>query len=566
MSVLSNLIGHGEKRAHAAVVAAVRPLAHPLIRALVVVALGALYLAAFPALFRALGPDVAALFVMAVLPASLAYGVFGGVVAGGLALPVHLVLLGGIGPHALSTLWADWAGAVTGIAVGVAAGTARDLLRGKWVAAALHGEPRAEIGVAPPELGGLALPRSDGRPATPIAAFLARPGLVRFRPAARPVTVAAVAAIYAGAFPTLFATFGPDVAALFVLAVLPASLAYGLPGGVLAGAIAVPAHVALLGAIGPQALAALASDWAGAVTGVTVGVASGAARDLLRRVRSQTTILERERVRLEGEIVRRERTERELARTNGELQRAREVAERAARAKSVLLGRASHELRTPVAAVLGYVELIQEELRAGVASSIDGDLDRIHAAAAHLASLLDDLLDIARLESGHFAPHNVRIVVGELVREVAVIAAPLAARRGNRLALDVLDAEATFTSDRRRIEQIVLNLLANAAKYTAGGTIRLVARAPSPTTIELSVSDEGVGMTAEQAARAFDEFYRADPTGSEGSGLGLPICRHLCRALGGDIQLRSAPGQGTTFTVTLPVEPPRREHAPAPAA
>jgi signal transduction histidine kinase len=368
------------------------------------------------------------------------------------------------------------------------------------------------------------------------------------RPGTRAALVGILALVFAGVYPLLFHVLGPDVAAIFVLGVLPASLAYGLVGGIAAGVVAIPVNMLLLARLGPEALHALSADWAGAATGVCIGIAAGAGRDLFERVRTES---------LEREILHLTRTERELARTNAELDRAREVAERAARAKTVLLGRVSHELRTPVAAILGYVEMLREEMQAGSLTSPERDLERVHGAARHLAALLDDLLDVARLESGHFTPKLERARVDEIVREVATIAAPLAERRSNCFEVSCAGGALEVVTDRRRLEQILLNLLANAAKFTDRGRIALRAtgvRRGGADFVQFTVSDTGVGMTPEQAERAFEEFYQADPgSSSGGSGLGLAITRHLCQHLGATISLETQPGRGTTLTVTMPL-------------
>jgi signal transduction histidine kinase len=368
------------------------------------------------------------------------------------------------------------------------------------------------------------------------------------RPGTRAALVALLALAFAAAYPLLFRVLGPDVAAIFVLGVLPASLAYGLVGGVIAGAAAIPVNMLLLSRLGPAALHALAEDWAGAATGVCIGIAAGAGRDLFERVRTES---------LEREIAQLTRAERELARTNAELDRARDTAERAAQAKTVLLGRVSHELRTPVAAIVGYVEMLREEMSVGALTSPERDLERIHGAARHLAALLDDLLDVARLESGHFTPRLERTPVADLVREVATIAAPLAERRSNCFEVRCADPAVEVVTDRRRLEQILLNLLANAAKFTDRGRIALRAetvRRGGAEYAQFTVSDTGIGMTPEQAERAFEEFYQADPGSSAGgTGLGLAITRHLCHHLGATISLETAMGRGTTVTVMLPV-------------
>jgi signal transduction histidine kinase len=371
----------------------------------------------------------------------------------------------------------------------------------------------------------------------------------------RALLVAALAGAYVATYPLLFQLLGTDVAAIFVLAVLPAALLYGRRGGAVAAAVAVPLNYALLDRLGPAALTALHADWAGAVTGVAAAVAAGWARDLLCRVRLQADALERDRVRLRAEIARAEESERDLARTNAELERARAAALGAADAKSALLGRASHELRTPVAAILGYVELIQEELAAGTATNLRRDLGLVEHSARHLGGLLDDLLEITRLESGKVTLRLEPVPLGALVEGVCAVVAPLAERPGEALATPVVEPDAEVTTDRRRLEQVLLNLACNSAKFTERGRIAVTARATPEGGAVIAVSDTGIGMSPEQAERAFDEFYQANPGVGGGAGLGLAITRHLCALLGARIDVESAPGRGATFRVTLPPSP-----------
>jgi signal transduction histidine kinase len=379
------------------------------------------------------------------------------------------------------------------------------------------------------------------------------------RPGGRAGLVGLLAIAFAVGYPVLFRVLGPDVAAIVVLGVLPASLAFGVTGGIVAGALSLPVNMLLLSRIGPDALHAMSANWAGAAVGVCIGIAAGAARDLFERVRTES---------LEREIAHLVRSERELARANAELERARAAAERSAMAKTVLLGRVSHELRTPIAAIVGYIEMLSEELQAGALVSPEQDLKRIHEASRHLAALLDDLLDVARLESGHFIPRLERTRLEQVVREVSTIATPLTERRGNALVVTVVDPSIELVTDRLRLEQILLNLLANAAKFTDRGCITLRAaggRRGGTEVVHFTVSDTGIGMTTEQAELAFEEFYQADPSGSNGTGLGLAITQQLCTHLGGTIALETAPGRGTVVTVTMPLSPPAPQPPTPPA-
>jgi len=249
-----------------------------------------------------------------------------------------------------------------------------------------------------------------------------------------------------------------------------------------------------------------------------------------------------------------------------ELLRARSDAESASRAKSQFLANMSHELRTPLNAILGYAELLQEEAQDRSVPEFVPDLDRIRFAGRHLLTLINDVLDLSKIEAGKvelvLAPFPVRRVLDE----VRSTAEPLVARKANRLELRCPDDPGTMHSDETRIRQVLFNLLSNASKFTERGTIGLDVRRESGNGqgdwLVFAVSDTGIGMTAEQLGRLFEAFVQADASIAAkygGTGLGLAISRRLCRLLGGDIQVASEPGRGTTFTVRLPTTAPSAE-------
>ena len=241
-----------------------------------------------------------------------------------------------------------------------------------------------------------------------------------------------------------------------------------------------------------------------------------------------------------------------------ELLKARQDAEAADRAKTQFLASVSHELRTPLNAIIGYSELLREEAEDQKLPGFTGDLDKIRGAGRHLLSLINDVLDLSKIEAGRVeivpAPFPLRRVIDEVTATVE----PLVARRGNRLVLLGLERLGEMHSDETRIRQVLFNLLSNATKFTEHGTITLdVAREDG--WMVFAVTDTGIGMTPEQAGRLFEAFVQADASIAArygGTGLGLAISRKLCRLMGGDIAVASEPGIGSTFTVRLPVTAP----------
>jgi len=244
-----------------------------------------------------------------------------------------------------------------------------------------------------------------------------------------------------------------------------------------------------------------------------------------------------------------------------ELLRARQDAEAANRAKSQFLANMSHELRTPLNAILGYAELVREEAEERGLTEFTPDLERVGAAGRHLLTLINDVLDLSKIEAGKIELVTAPFPVRRVVDDVRATVEPLVARKSNTLVVHCPDAAGTMHSDETRIRQVLFNLLSNASKFTERGTITLeVARAGDAVTF--AVTDTGIGMTPEQQGKLFEAFVQADASIASkygGTGLGLAISRRLCRLMGGDIDVSSEIGRGTTFTVRLPAT------APAPA-
>ncbi|HYN42669.1 MAG TPA: two-component regulator propeller domain-containing protein [Thermoanaerobaculia bacterium] len=258
-----------------------------------------------------------------------------------------------------------------------------------------------------------------------------------------------------------------------------------------------------------------------------------------------------------------ERTEQALR--EAELQRERaedagRAAEDANRTKSDFLAATSHELRTPLNAILGYSEILSEEIAERRFDALGADVGKIHAAGRHLLGLINDLLDLSRMEAGKLDLFPEEIDVASLVRDVTATVGQLVGQNRNRLIVEGAEAVGRLVADPIRVRQILLNLLGNAVKFTHDGEVALRIRrekGPGGDRVVLSVTDTGIGMTGEQISRLFRAFEQADPQVTRrfgGSGLGLVITRRLARMMGGDVAVVSRAGEGSTFTVDLPAE------------
>jgi PAS domain S-box-containing protein len=253
-----------------------------------------------------------------------------------------------------------------------------------------------------------------------------------------------------------------------------------------------------------------------------------------------------------------------LERTNEELIARRREAENANKVKSQFLARMSHELRTPLTAIIGYAEL----LASGMGSLTEvqrRQLERIDLAARHLLRIIEEILSFSRIEAGRETVHLEKTNLVDLVREAVALIEPLAKEKGLEVHMDGPNG-ISLDTDPGKVRQIVLNLLSNAVRFTDSGGVEVEAAEEASWAV-LRVRDTGVGVPAEQLERIFEPFRQAEHRGARragGTGLGLSVTRHLARLLGGDVLIESAPGQGSTFTVRLPLRAGSSTHPAGP--
>ncbi|MGV0027065.1 response regulator [Phormidesmis priestleyi] len=259
-------------------------------------------------------------------------------------------------------------------------------------------------------------------------------------------------------------------------------------------------------------------------------------------------------------------------RTAQELYKAKEAAEAASHSKSQFLANMSHELRTPLNAIIGYSEMLQEDAGDLGIAEILPDLDKIRGAGKHLLDLINDILDISKIEAGKMDLFLETFEVSILIRDIQSTVQPLIARNNNTLQVVCPDNLGTMHADLTKVRQVLFNLLSNAAKFTENGTIALTVERSgeilssqfnpphssllTPHSLFFHVSDTGIGITPEQTKRLFQAFTQADTSTTRkygGTGLGLAISRRFCQLMGGDITVTSEMGKGSSFTVQLPI-------------
>jgi len=234
----------------------------------------------------------------------------------------------------------------------------------------------------------------------------------------------------------------------------------------------------------------------------------------------------------------------------------RQLAE-ASEHKSQFVSSMSHELRTPLNAIIGLTDMLVTNAARFGTEKAQEPLQRVNRAGTHLLGLINQVLDLSKIEAGKLELNPQTVQLAPLINEVIGTAGQLAEQNKNRLVVDAQENLGALTVDPMRLRQILLNLLSNACKFTKEGEVRLRARrvANGRDWIELAVADTGIGMTPEQQTKLFEEFSQADATTAQkfgGTGLGLAITRKLARMMGGDVTVTSEPGKGSVFTVRLP--------------
>jgi adenylate cyclase len=243
----------------------------------------------------------------------------------------------------------------------------------------------------------------------------------------------------------------------------------------------------------------------------------------------------------------------ELKRFQKELIEARDAAEKASKVKSMFLANVSHELRTPLNAILNYTEMLTEECEERGLQELISDLGKISRSGRLLMNVINDVLDLSKMEAGKMRLHMDRFEIGSVIREVVDAIRPMADKNGNKVEVYYPNGLEMYT-DSTRFQQSLLNLAGNACKFTQGGTVRIMAGATADW-VRVDVCDTGIGIDPEQMSRLFQPFVQAETPDTRrygGTGLGLAISRELCRRMGGDITVESTPGHGSTFSIQVP--------------
>ena len=255
--------------------------------------------------------------------------------------------------------------------------------------------------------------------------------------------------------------------------------------------------------------------------------------------------------------------EAKLADLVQQLEAARDAADEANRTKSSFLANMSHELRTPLNAIIGYSEILQEDAADKGDKEPIEDLQKIESAGRHLLGLINNILDLSKIEAGKVDVFIEAVDIQALVKEVLSIVKPLADKSGNVIEVICPADIGSFRSDQIKVKQCLLNLMSNANKFTRKGALTLMVAREDGSQVYFRVSDTGLGIRPEQLGRLFQAFSQADASTTKrfgGTGLGLAITKHFCTMLGGDVTVESTPGKGSTFIIRFP------DQAAAPAA
>jgi signal transduction histidine kinase len=221
--------------------------------------------------------------------------------------------------------------------------------------------------------------------------------------------------------------------------------------------------------------------------------------------------------------------------------------------RCAVLSNVSHELRTPLTGILGSAQNLRDGLAGGLTQAQQEYVQMIESDSARLIRVVNELLEWGRLQSGHIRLQRARVALHPLLDEVFMLLRPAAQQKSVKLELAPSDPELRVDADADKLKQILINLLDNAVKFSRPDSSVRVRAQPVPAGLRIQIDDQGPGISDEDAPHVFERFYRGRANGAPGSGLGLAIAKNLARLHGGDIDLRSQPGQGSTFTLSLPV-------------
>ena len=238
-----------------------------------------------------------------------------------------------------------------------------------------------------------------------------------------------------------------------------------------------------------------------------------------------------------------------------ELKILRVKAQNASKAKSDFLANMSHELRTPLNAIIGYSEMLMEEAEDDELDTYAEDLNKINSSGEHLLTLINDILDLSKIEAGKMEMHIEEFEFEKHLSQIEATAKPLVEKNGNEFVIEKSDDIEKLTNDQTKLRQILFNMISNAAKFTKKGTVTL-GITKYDEKVRFAVTDTGIGMNAEQLGKVFEEFTQAESSTSKdygGTGLGLPISKKMTEMMGGVMEVESEEGRGTTFSITIPI-------------
>ena len=251
-----------------------------------------------------------------------------------------------------------------------------------------------------------------------------------------------------------------------------------------------------------------------------------------------------------------EESDKIMRKQKNDLHVAMEKAQTANKAKSDFLAKMSHELRTPLNAIIGYSEMLIEEAEDDGLETYSEDLAKIHSSGEHLLTLINDILDLSKIEAGKMDLHIEEFDFANLLKQIEATAKPLVDKNKNKFVIKCKTKELKLKNDQTKVRQILFNMLSNAAKFTKKGTITLQIKPEKKDNLRFDVIDTGIGMSEEQMGKVFEEFTQAESSTSKdygGTGLGLPISKKMTEMMGGKMEVNSKEGKGTTFSIIIPI-------------